>query len=136
MKSLSQNSNEPLTSRMGLKGGGHGWPRSLEFWDRLEVCTESFWKTIRAYILHIDDTIPVPGSKSAFRGLYQLQRLSSQEHDLLCETIDRRNRFSHLYDEPESLQIYAKIPEDLRLIREIVLRLQKTPPTSSSSPSR
>ncbi len=41
--SVSQNSNEPLTSRMGLKGGGHGWPRSLEFWDRLfemQMCVE------------------------------------------------------------------------------------------------
>jgi nucleotidyltransferase substrate binding protein (TIGR01987 family) len=92
--------------------------------QKFELCVEMLWKTIRSFVLTKDNTLPMPGSKTTFQALYQLQIISASDFESLSDQIDRRNTLSHVYDKSEFMKIYNQLPQDLKFMKMILSKLK------------
>ena len=92
--------------------------------QKFEFCCEISWKTIKAFLYEIHG-IDARTPKSAMKEFFLAGCFDQSECDLSLEMLDDRNLMSHVYREVDFLAVFAKMPNYLSLMQNIVFRLEK-----------
>lgn len=75
--------------------------------QRFEFTFELAWKMLKAVLEH--QGIPVQSPRSAIKEAFKAGLI--EDGDGWIDMLEDRNRTTHLYDEEQCLQVYAKIKE-------------------------
>jgi|SRR5579872_2368363 len=93
--------------------------------QRFEFTFELLWKAVRIYLAETGG-IEVSSPKGTLKAAFREQVIKTEEEDLYLKMLDDRNTSSHVYDQQEANEIYARIRTTyLPAIKTLVSRLKK-----------
>lgn len=88
---------------------------------RFDLCFDTTWKLIK--IMAKKDGFECYSPRQCFKSGFQMKLINHDSNWL--EMIDDRNLSAHLYKEEEAKKIYAKLPEYLKLFKELLVNIEK-----------
>ena len=92
--------------------------------QKFEVCVELFWKMAKKF-LHEIHGVEAISPKMVMKQLYRVKYTSERKYETLIEMINDRNRLSHVYSEEQFTEIYCRLPDYQRVMREIVIEMRQ-----------
>lgn len=82
---------------------------------RFEICFDLSWKSVKLYAKK--EGVECNSPRACFKSAFQLELIDYDEQWL--KMIDGRNLSAHLYSEESADQIYANLPEYLKLFKKL-----------------
>ncbi|MBI2996471.1 MAG: nucleotidyltransferase substrate binding protein [Candidatus Melainabacteria bacterium] len=91
--------------------------------QKFEYCAELMWKVLQSYI---NEKIgeDINGPKPAIKAALNNNIINDKIYETLFEMIEARNKLSHIYDQKQFEEIYSKLPDFLKILKNLVEKLK------------
>jgi len=92
---------------------------------RFKILIESTWKAM-AHLFEHQGLLEVPANPRGVMTLaHRIRYISQDERDEFIGYISLRNLASHLYDQPQYILVVTVAPGALKLVKQLVERMQR-----------
>src|SRR5947208_1125611 len=93
--------------------------------QRFEFTFELCWKAVRIYLKE-NDGLDVSSPKGALKAAFRQGLIESKDEPKFLQMLEDRNTSSHVYDELEANEIFARVRDaHLASIKALLSRMQK-----------